>query len=166
MPACGVRYAVGRIVVFVPHGSPLKADDELRDLKASLADGRLKRFAIANPEHAPYGRRAMEALRHAGIWDAIRPRLVLGENIAQAAQFATSGGSEGGIIALSLAKAPELAKLGNYAIIPESWHEPLLQRMVLMKSATAPAEAFYRYVQSPQARAILREYGFVLPDEQ
>jgi molybdate transport system substrate-binding protein len=162
----GVAYAVGRIVLFTPAGSTVTADDQLLDLKAALADGRLKRFAIANPEHAPYGQRAMEALKHAGIWDAIQPRLVLGENIAQAAQFATAGGSQGGIIALSLVKAPEVAKLGSYALIPDSWHQPLVQRMVLMKNASAGAEAFYRYVQSPTARGILRRYGFVLPGEQ
>ena len=73
---------------------------ELKDLAAALKDGRLQKFAIANPEHAPYGKRAEEALRHAGLWDAIRPQLVLGENISQAAQFATSGSAQGGIIAL------------------------------------------------------------------
>lgn len=161
----GTTYAVGRIVIFVPTGSALKADEQLQDLKAGVADGRVKRFAIANPEHAPYGQRAQEALQHAGIWDAIQPRLVLGENISQAAQFATAGGSQGGIIALSLVRAPEVGKLGSYALIPESWHQPLVQRMVLMKNATAPAEAFYRYLASPPAREIFRRYGFVLPGE-
>lgn len=161
----GALYGVGRIVIFAPHGSPLKADEQLQDLKAGVADGRVKRFAIANPEHAPYGRRAVETLKRIGVWDAIQPRLVLGENISQAAQFATSGGSQGGIIALSLVKAPEVSKLGSYALIPESWHEPLMQRMVLLKNATAPAERFYQYVQSPPAREILRKYGFVLPGE-
>lgn len=162
----GKVYAIGRIVLFAPHGSALLVDAQLSDLKAGVADGRVRRFAIANPEHAPYGRRATEALQRAGIWEAIKPRLVLGENIAQAAQFATTGGSQGGILALSLVKANEVAKLGRYALIPEDWHEPLVQRMVLMKNATAPAEAFYRYVQSPPAREIMRRYGFLLPGEQ
>ncbi len=162
----GTVYAVGRIVLFAPHGSPLTVDAQLGDLKAGLADGRVRRFAIANPEHAPYGQRAMEALQRAGIWDAIRPKLVMGENIAQTAQFATTGGSQGGILALSLVKADEVARLGTYALIPENWHQPLIQRMVLMKNATAPAEAFYRYVQSPPAREIMRRYGFLLPGEQ
>ena len=162
----GALYGIGRIVIFAPHGSSLKTDEQLQDLKAAVADGRVKRFAIANPEHAPYGRRAVEALKRIALWDAIQPRLVLGENISQAAQFAISGGSQGGIIALSLVKSPEVAKLGSYALIPESWHEPLVQRMVLLKNATAPAEAFYRYVQSPPAREILRRYGFALPGEQ
>ncbi len=162
----GTVYAVGRIVLFAPHGSPLTVDAQMGDLKSGLADGRVRRFAIANPEHAPYGRRAMEALQRAGIWDAIRPKLVMGENIAQTAQFATTGGSQGGILALSLVKADEVARLGTYALIPENWHQPLIQRMVLMKNATAPAEAFYRYVQSPPAREIMRRYGFLLPGEQ
>ena len=102
----GRLYARGRIGILVPHGSPLLADGQLKDLAAALKDGRLKKFAIANPDHAPYGKRAEEALRHAGLWDAIRPKLVLGENVSQAAQFATSGSAQGGIIAWSLALAP------------------------------------------------------------
>jgi molybdate transport system substrate-binding protein len=94
----GALYAVGRIVLITPHGSPLEADGSLEDLKTALADGRLTRFAIANPEHAPYGKRAEEVLRHQGLWEAIEPRLVLGENVSQAAQFATSGDTQGGII--------------------------------------------------------------------
>ena len=162
----GALYAIGRIVIFTPHESPLKPDARLADLKAGVADGRVKRFAIANPEHAPYGQRSKEALQRTGIWDAIQPRLVLGENISQAAQFATAGGSQGGILALSLVTAPGLAKRGTYALIPDSLHEPLIQRMVLMRNATAPAETFYRYVQSPPPREILRKYGFLLPGEQ
>ena len=102
----GALYAIGRIVLIVPRGSPLKADGALDDLADALADGRLKRFAIANPEHAPYGKRAEEALRHRGLWENVKPMLVYGENVSQAAQFATSGNSQGGIIAYSLATRP------------------------------------------------------------
>ena len=98
----GRLYALDRIGIMVPNGSSLKADGELKDLAAALRDGRLQKFAIANPEHAPYGARAKEALQSAGLWQAIEPKLVLGENISQAAQFATSGSTQGGIIALSL----------------------------------------------------------------
>lgn len=91
----GVRYATGRIVLFVPAGSPLKLDPTLADLKAAAMDGRVTRFAIANPEHAPYGRAAREALQRAGAWDALSPRLALGENVSQAAQFATTGSAQG-----------------------------------------------------------------------
>lgn len=162
----GVLYAVGRIVLFVPHGSPLKVDPAMRDLRAALADGRVRRFAIANPEHAPYGRAAREALQHAGIWDAVQPRLVLGENAAQAAQFATSGSAQGGIIPLSLAGAPAVAALGSFALIPAQAHAPLRQRMVLLGGAGETARALYAYLQQPQARAILRRFGFVLPGEE
>ncbi len=162
----GALYAVGRIVLIVPHGSPLKADGSLEDLRAALADRRVARFAIANPEHAPYGRRAEEALRHKGLWEAIRPRLVFGENVSQAAQFATSANAQGGIIAYSLALSPRVYTLGSFALIPEQWHAPLRQRMVLLKNAGPVAERFYAYLQQPQARAIFRRYGFILPGEE
>lgn len=161
----GDLYAVGRIVLMVPHGSPLTADPALKDLAAALGDGRLKRFAIANPEHAPYGRRAEEALRTAGLWERIRDRLVLGENVAQAAQFATTGGAQGGIVAYSLARAPAVARLGTFALISDVWHAPLRQRMVLLKGAGPTARDFYRYMQQPPAREILVRYGFALPGE-
>ncbi len=162
----GALYAIGRIVLFAPHGSTLKVDANLADLKSALADGRLKRFAIANPEHAPYGRAARSALRHAGLWDAIQPRLALGENAAQATQFAAAGTSQGGIVPLSLSLAPEVARLGTFAPIPAAWHadEPLRQRMVLTKKAGETARAFYAYLQQPAARAIFVRHGFVLPD--
>lgn len=95
----GELYAIGRIVLMVPKGSPLEADGKLADLKTAMVDGRLKKFAIANPEHAPYGARAEEALRHAGLWEAIKPKLVYGENVSQTAQFALTGNTQGGIIA-------------------------------------------------------------------
>lgn len=161
----GDVYALGRIVLKLPEGSPLALDGTLDDLAAALADGRLQRFAIANPEHAPYGMRAAEALRARGIWDAIRPRLVLGENVSQAAAFALSGSTEGGIIALSLALAPELAARGSHVLIPEEMHAPLVQRMVLLRHAGPVARAFYAHMQSDGARAIMRRYGFLLPGE-
>lgn len=162
----GVLYGIGRIVITVPAGSPLKPDGSLDDLATALRDGRLTRFAIANPEHAPYGRAAEQALRRRGLWEAIRPRLVLGENVSQAAQFATSGGAQGGIVALSLALAPQVSALGSHALIPAEWHDPLRQRMVLLKDAGESARTFYAYLQQPAARAVLRRYGFVVPGEE
>jgi molybdate transport system substrate-binding protein len=159
----GRLYGLGRIGVFVPQGSPLRADGSLRDLAAALRDGRLRRWAIANPEHAPYGMRAREALQHAGLWQAIQPHLVLGENIAQAAQFATSGSTQGGILALSLARAPAVAARGAFDLIPREWHAPLAQRMVVLKDAPAAAAAFYDYLAAPAAQAILARYGFEPP---
>lgn len=162
----GELYAIGRIVVMVPHGSPLEADGELDSLQTLLAEGQLSRFAIANPAHAPYGMRAEEALRHKGLWDELQPFMVLGENVSQAAQFALSGNAEGGIIAYSLALAPNIQELGTYELIPEEWHEPLRQRMALLNNAGPVAEAFYEYINGPSAREIMERYGFVLPEDE
>jgi molybdate transport system substrate-binding protein len=162
----GALYAVGRIALIVPKGSPLRADGSLEDLRQAVNDGRLTHLAIANPEHAPYGKRAEEALRHAGLWEALQGRLVLGENVSQAAQFATSGSTDGGIIAYSLAISPKLAGLGSHALIPAEWHQPLNQRMVLLANAGPTAARFHAYMQTPSARTILRRHGFVLPGEQ
>jgi molybdate transport system substrate-binding protein len=159
----GALYATGRIVLVVPERSALKLDPRLADIAPAVADGRVRKFAIANPEHAPYGRAAQQALAAAGAWNAIVPHLVLGENVSQAAQFALSGSAQGGIVALSLALAPGVVGTARYAVIPESMHEPLRQRMVLTKRAGAVARAFYRYLQEPPARAILERYGFTLP---
>lgn len=161
----GVLYAVGRIAVITPHGSPLKPDPDLADLRAALADGRLRRFAIANPEHAPYGRAAREALEQAGLWHSMTPWLVLGENASQATRFALSGSAQGGIVPWSLALAPPVARLGQAALIPADRHQPLRQRMVLLKNAGQEARLFYDFLQQPSARAILRRYGFFLPGE-
>ena len=106
---------------------------------------------------------AREALEHAGLWELALPRLVYGENVSQAAQFAIGGSTEGGIIALSLTLAPELAAVADHALIPASYHAPLLQRMVLLNNAGATAEAFYAYLQQPAARAVMQRYGFTLP---
>lgn len=160
----GVLYARGRVAIAIPKTrSPLKPDGTLDDLRAALAAGKVTHFAIANPEHAPYGRRAKEALQHAGLWDMVQPSLVLGENVSQAAQFALSGSGDGGIIAWSLALAPQLRDKGRFALIPADWHSPLLQRMALLDGAGKVALAFYAHLQGPAARAILARYGFAVP---
>ncbi len=161
----GTLYAEGLAVLIAPHGSPLRVDGRFDGLRAALAEGRIRRFAIASPEHAPYGRAAEQALRSQGLWEALKPLLVLGENVSQAAQFATSPASQGGIIPLSLALAPEIGRLGSYAMIPAEWHAPLLQRMVLLRNAGPVARAFHAYLQQPAARAILRRFGFARPGE-
>lgn len=161
----GTLYAEGRIVLFAPRASTLRPDPEFSGLRAALAAGQIQRFAIANPEHAPYGRAAEQALKSQGLWEAIQPKLVLGENVSQAAQFATSGSAQGGIFAYSLALSPEVGKLGIFALVPSEWHAALRQRMVLLKNAGDTARAFYAYVQTAPARTIFRKYGFVLPGE-
>lgn len=161
----GKLYATGRIVLFAPEASPLSVDERMDGLKTALAQGHIRRFAIANPEHAPYGRAAEQALRSLGLWDAIRGRLVLGENVSQAAQFASGGSAQGGIFAYSLALSPAVSRLGRHVLLPESLHKPLRQRMVLIKGAGADAREFFVFLQQPAARALFRRYGFALPDE-
>jgi molybdate transport system substrate-binding protein len=160
----GAVYAVGRLALFAPKGSPLKVDSRLEGLSRLLEAGRVTRFAIANPEVAPYGRAAEAVLRKHGMWDAIRPSLVLGDTVAQAAQFATTGNAVGGLVAYSLVLAPEFGDRGTYAVIPDTDYPPLRQRMVLLKRAGTIAERFYRYVLGATARAILRKHGFAVPE--
>lgn len=162
----GALYATGRIGLFLPNNSPIKASPDLQDLAAATRDGRLKKFAIANPEHAPYGRAAREALSHIGLWDAISPKLVLGENVSQATQFAVSGSAQGGIIPLSLALTPQVKNAGQFVLISEQWHQPLRQRAVLIKGGGPTARAFYDFLQTAPARDIFKRYGFVLPDDK
>lgn len=161
----GDLYAIGRVVIMVPRCAALAPDPELDHLAEMLAAGQITRFAIANPEHAPYGMRAREALITKGIWQDLQPVMVLGENVSQAAAFALSGNAEGGIIAYSLALAPQVAERGSFALIPEAWHEPLRQRMALLEGAGPVAEAFYEYMMQPPAREIMARYGFILPQE-
>jgi phosphonate transport system substrate-binding protein len=163
----GVVYAVGRVVLFAQSGSSLRVDPELNDLKAAVAEGRIQRFVISNPERSPYGRAARAVLQRAGIWDAIQPKLVVSETAGQAMELLARGFDEAGIVPLSLAKAQEMDKLGDFAIIPADSHREvsLEQGAVLLKNAGDVATEFYRYLQQPAARAILIRYGFLLPGE-
>ena len=162
----GVVYATGRLALFAPEGSPLTVDPQLDGLARLVSSGGVTRFAIANPEVAPYGQAAEAVLRKRGLWEAIRPRLVLGDTIAQAAQFATTGNAVGGLVAYSLVLAPGFAEHGTYAVIPESDHQPLRQRMVLLERAGATATQFYAYLQGQAAAAIFRTHGYGTPASQ
>lgn len=153
------RYAVGRIVLWSATLDATKLTVE------SLADPNITHIAIANPQHAPYGKRAEEALRKAGVWDKVQGKLVLGENISQTAQFVQSGNVEVGIIALSLAVNPELSRLGGYSLIPDSMHGPLEQGFVITQRAAgnAMAKRFADYMDTDAVHKIMRQYGFALP---
>lgn len=153
-------YAEGRLVLLVPLQSRLKVDGRLKDLAAALNDGRLNKLAIANPNVAPYGMRAKEALVHAGIWEQAQPKLVIGENVGQATQFATTGAAQAGLVALSLALSPQLAANTQYALIPREWHQPLVQGMVLLRDKNPVAVAFMNYLGTDTARNILKKYGY------
>ena len=156
----GHIYAIGRLALVVPHGSPLSLDAELNGLKLLLAKGELKRFAIANPKHAPYGERAVEVLTASGNWPRIQNKLILGENVSQALQFALSGSTQGGIVALSLVQHAEFKQHGRYIALPETWHKPLNQRMALIKHASIQAKDFYEYLLLPQTQQTFTEFGF------
>lgn len=161
----GTLYALGRLVLVAPTKGSLAVDSELVGLRRALEAGDVRRFAIASPDHAPYGMRAREALQHAGLAERLEPRLVYGENVAQALQFVTTGAADGGIVALSLVKGPTVAGQVKVAPIPQDWHRPLRQRMVLTTGAGPDARRFYEWLQTPSARAILVRYGFALPGD-
>jgi molybdate transport system substrate-binding protein len=155
----GVVYATGRIVLIVPADSALPLDPQLKGLTAGLPG--INKFSIANPELAPYGKAAVQALQKLNLWPALQGKIVLGESIAQTTQYVSTGAAQAGITALSLALAPELASRVRYVLIPYDLHAPVRQRMVLLKSARPAARAFYEFLQSPAARAVLTRYGYV-----
>lgn len=154
-------YAFGRIVLWSASLDASKMTLE------SLTDPKITRVAIANPKHAPYGKRAEEALRAAGLWEKIEPKLVYGENIAHTAQFVQTGNAQVGVIALALAVNPELSSKGGYWLIPDNLHAPLEQGFIITKRAegNALARRFADYMGSKPARAVMTKYGFVLPGE-
>lgn len=159
----GVIYAIGRLVWLqraergdLPsEDAPLAAVQNVLEAQASG-----ERIALATPEHAPYGVAAQQALEHAGLWEQTEPLRVLGENVSQATQFALSDDARGGLVAYSLALAPALSERSEHVLIPEAWHSPLLQRMVLTNQAGDVASDFYHWLQQDEGQSILRRYGF------
>jgi molybdate transport system substrate-binding protein len=156
------RYAIGRIVVWAPNTASVAV--EKAGIQA-VADPAVKKIAIANPKHAPYGRAAVAALHYFKLYDRVKDKLVFGENIAQAAQFVESGAADIGIIALSLALAPTMKASGKYWEVLAEAHPPLEQGAVILKSAKNPeaAKQFLDFVRSAAWQATMRRYGFVLP---
>lgn len=155
-------YAIGRIVLWSA------TRDATGMTLADLADPSVRKIAIANPRHAPYGKRAEEALRAAGIWDRVESRLVTGENVAQAAQFVQTGNADVGIIAQALALNRELAAQGGHALIPDTLHQPLEQGFIITRRAAgnALAKTFAEHMDSLQTRRVMARYGFALPGEK
>jgi molybdate transport system substrate-binding protein len=158
----GTLYALGHIALLVPAGSAIALDTALDGLKRDWHA--VQRFAIANPELAPYGRAAREALQRRDLWERVQPKLVLGENISQTAQFVRTGSAEAGIVSLSLATAPPVASKTRHLALPRSLHEPLRQRMVLLKNARPAAAAFHDFVAGPEGQAIFARHGFARPE--
>jgi molybdate transport system substrate-binding protein len=153
-------YGVGQIVIWSK-----KIDPENEGMK-SLLQSSIKKIAIANPTHAPYGKRAEEALVYYKILDAVKNKLVFGENISQTAQFVTTGAADIGIVALSLALSPNMKKEnGKYFLIPENSHQSLVQGVVIMRHAEGNdlAKDFLEFVKSETSAAILQHFGFTKP---
>jgi molybdate transport system substrate-binding protein len=157
----GAVYARGRLALLVPANSTLALDAQLKGVQAQWQQ--VHKFAIANPEHAPYGRAAQQTLQALGLWESVKTKLVLGENIAQATQFVTTGVAQVGITALPLARAPEVAALSRHIALPAHLHAPLLQRMVLLKEASPVAAQWMAYLQSAAAKQVLHSFGFEDP---
>jgi molybdate transport system substrate-binding protein len=155
------EYAVGKLVLWAPADSPL---DITKGMNV-LLDPSVKKIAIANPRHAPYGRAAVAALKHAGVYDQVANRLVMGENVSQAAQFAESGNAQVGFVALAHAASPAMRGKGKYWEIPAGYYPPLAQGAVVLTHSPhrKEAEEFLNYMKSAEAGAILRNYGFTLP---
>ena len=160
-PGTLYEYAIGRIVIWMPVDT--RVDLAKLGWKALLEPG-VEKIAIANPEHAPYGRAAVTALRNAGIYEQVRPKLVYGENIAQAAQFVSSRNAQAGILALSLAISPPMRE-GKRWEIPANVHEPIAQGAIILRSAKDKqgVRDFLAFLKSGAGRKILDSYGFILP---
>lgn len=162
MPESLFEYGRGRLVVWMRNDSPV--DPTTLGIEA-LAQPSVRTVAIANPEHAPYGRAAMEAFESLGVIDRVRPRLVRGESVSQAAQFVDSGAADAAVLALSLASGPGLRSRGRSWQIPESAHRPLVQGGVVLPWANDPAAAmrFREFMTGPRGRSILARYGYDAP---
>jgi molybdate transport system substrate-binding protein len=159
------RYAIGKLVLWVPADSPL--DVEHKGMN-TLADPSVKKIAIANPQHAPYGRAAVAAMKHVGLYDQVADRLVLGENISQAAQFVESGNAQIGFVAMAHVTSPAMQGKGKYWQIPVEAYPPLEQGVVVTRRSRHKREAlaFVKYIQTKQVADVLSRYGFTVPDQQ
>ena len=161
------QYAVGKLVLWVPEDSPLDLTHQDMDRTGMnvLLDPSVKKIAVANPQHAPYGRAAVAALKHAGVYDRVADRLVLGENVAQAAQFVESGNAQAGFVALAHAVAPAMRGKGKYWEVPADFYPPLAQGVVVLSHSQHKKEAaeFVEYIKTKEAAELLRKFGFTLP---
>ena len=161
-PGTLYEYAIGRLVIWTPADAKV---DVTKEGWKSLLDSSIEKIAIANPEHAPYGRAAVAALQASGIYERVKHKLVYGENISQAAQFVQSGSAQAGIVAMSLAVSPAM-RGGKKWDIPAEMHPTLEQGAIVLKDAKnrAAARAFLEFVKSASSRAIFTKYGFAIPD--
>jgi molybdate transport system substrate-binding protein len=157
------QYAIGKIVVWVPNDSKLNISSGLK----ALLDPSVKKIAIANPQHAPYGKAAVAAMQKENIYDQVMNKFVLGENISQTASFVASGSADVGIVALSLALSPNMKDKGRYTEVPAGEYPPIEQACVIIRSSKnkAIAEQFQNFVQSSMIRELFQKYGFAIPKQ-
>ncbi len=155
------QYALGKLVLWVPADSALDVEHKGMNI---LLDASVKKIAIANPQHAPYGRAAVAALQHAGVYDRIAARLVLGENVSQAAQFVESGNAQAGFLALAHAVAPGMTGRGKYWIVPTDAYLQLAQGVVVLSRSQHKKEAaeFLEYIKTKDSAELLQKYGFTM----
>ena len=153
-------YAVGRIVLWT-----VKTNVAVTNGLTVLTSAVVKRFAVANPDHAPYGRAARAALDSSRLWSGLQPKLVTGENVAQAAQFVETGNVDAGIVALSVVSAPKLKNVGVWWLIPEELHAPMHQAAVLTRRGASNvwAQRYMEFLRTRRAREIFERFGFRLP---
>jgi molybdate transport system substrate-binding protein len=158
VPGSFYAYARGKIVLWVPNASKLDLNSGLK----ALLDPSVKKIAIANPEHAPYGQAAVAALKHENLYDRVKDKFALGENISQTASFVVSGAADVGIVALSLALAPNMKDKGRYVEIPAGDYPPMAQACVILKASKnrEAAQQFLEFVKTPAIRDLLKSYGF------
>ncbi|HLF86328.1 MAG TPA: molybdate ABC transporter substrate-binding protein, partial [Nitrospiria bacterium] len=163
IPGSKSFFAIGRIVLWVPKTS--RIDIDVSGIKG-LLDPSVKKIAIANPQHAPYGRAAVEAMKQLGVYEGVKERLIFGENISQAAQFIQSGAADIGIIALSIAISPKMKTIGRFRLIPEGSYNRIEQWAAVIRRSNnvRQAEVFISYLGGEEGRRILSKYGFLIPN--
>ena len=161
IPGSLYQYAIGRIVIWTSHESHI---DVTKGVEA-LREPTIKKVAIANPKHAPYGRAAVAAMEYFKVYDQVKDKLILGENISQAAHFIESGACDIGIIAFSLAVAPAMKSKGTYWEVPAEAYPALEQAAVILKSSKQQesAQSFLAFLKGAQGQEIMKRYGFVVP---
>lgn len=162
-PGTFYQYAIGKIVVWVPNDSKLDLSSGLK----ALLDPSIKKIAIANPQHAPYGKAAVAALQKENLYDQVKDKFVLGENISQTASFVASGSADVGMIALSLALSPNMKDKGRYAEVPGDDYPAIEQACVIIRSSKNKdvARQFLKFIQSPPIKELFKKYGFAIPNQ-
>lgn len=157
----GLIYAIGKLALIAKKSSNSPIANNKTDIAKAIS--RANKLAIAKPELSPYGKAAIEYLKSEGLWELAKDKLIYGDNIGIATMYVATGAADLGFTALSLAVSPEVMKHASYVLVDDRQYQPIQQRMLLMKGAPPEALNLYRFMQSPQAKSILRQYGYITP---